>query len=108
MSSAWLLPRVRLLASVTIPADLLTVQVPVGITPPPFVKVWLAPPVNDRGELPPSKVEAKVTSAWAATVPVLMLPSVRVRVPPAVRVVPAATGLMPGPRNSALGRGWGE
>ena len=55
------------------------------------VKTWAPAPSMRRVPLPPSKVEAWLRSPWAATVPVVIVPSVRVRVPPTVRVVPAAT-----------------
>ncbi len=54
-------------------------------------KVWPAVPLISSVPVFPSNVEAWLIGPWAATVPVLMLPSVRVSEPVTVRVVPAAT-----------------
>src|SRR2546423_9516391 len=81
-----------LLLAVTTAVDVLfTVQVPVGLTPPLFVNVWLAAPPNARLELPPSKVGLIVTAARPSTVPfpllLLISPSIRFNVPAAINVL---------------------
>ena len=54
------------------------------------VNVWAPPPLMSRVAVPLPKAEAWLMAPWAATVPVLSVPPVRLRLPPTVRVVPAA------------------
>ena len=65
-------------------------RLPAAVVEAP-VKVWSTVPLTRSVPVLPSKVEAWLIGPWAATVPVLMLPSVRVRVPATESVVPAVT-----------------
>ncbi len=65
-------------------------RVPAAVVAAP-VKVWAPLPSMRRVPVPPSKVEAWLMAPWAATVPVVIVPSVRASAPLTVRVVPRAT-----------------
>ena len=80
-------------ARVSVPEGLLMTtrgRSPAAVVAAP-VNVWAPAPLMSSVPVPPSNVEAWLIAPWAATVPVLMLPSVRVRrARRRVRVVPAA------------------
>src|SRR5438093_195454 len=80
-------------ARVSVPAGLLMTTAgrsPAAVVAAP-VNVWAPPPLMSRVAVPLPKAEAWLMAPWAATVPVLSVPPVRLRLPPTVRVVPAAT-----------------
>ena len=80
-------------ASVSVPEGLLMTtlgRLPAASVAAP-VNVWAPAPSMSSVPVLPSNVEAWLMAPCASTVPVLRLPSVRVNVPPTVKVVPAAT-----------------
>ena len=90
--------------SVSVPDGLLITRLgrlPAAVVEAP-VNVWAPAPLMSSVPVPPSNVAAWLIGPWAATVPVLMLPSVNVSEPTAVRVSPAATVFSPAVKRTSL------
>ena len=92
--------------SVSVPPGLLITTAgrsPAAVVEAP-VNVWAPPPLISSVAVPVVNAEAWVMGPWAATVPVLKVPPVRLRVPPTESVVPAAIVVVP--RTSTALRVW--